>query len=70
MKNSLCIQILRSHIGSVTGRYTRAAAVSQTPNFVAWYKEWNYGIFAEGATYIRLGGHHILVSFIFARIYD
>jgi len=20
-------------------------------NFVAWYKEWNYGAFAEGATY-------------------
>jgi len=28
-------------------------------NFVAWYKEWNYGTFAEGATYIRLGGHHV-----------
>jgi len=28
------------------------------PNFAAWYKEWNYGIFAEGATYIRQGGHH------------
>jgi len=24
------------------------------PNFAAWYKEWNYGTFAEGATYIRL----------------
>jgi len=23
-----------------------------------WYKEWNYGTFAEGATYIRLGGPH------------
>jgi len=22
------------------------------PNFVAWYKEWNYRTFAEGATYI------------------
>jgi len=29
------------------------------PNFVAWYKEWNYGTFADGATYIRLGGHHV-----------
>jgi len=35
---------------------TRAAAISQT---VVWYKEWNYGTFAEGATYIRLGGHHV-----------
>jgi len=23
------------------------------------YKEWNCGTFAEGATYIRLGGHHV-----------
>jgi len=23
------------------------------------YKEWNYGTFAEGATYIRLGGHYV-----------
>jgi len=27
--------------------------------FAAWYKEWNYGTFAEGATYIRQGGHHV-----------
>jgi len=26
---------------------------------VAWYKEWNYETFAEGATYIQLGGHHV-----------
>jgi len=29
------------------------------PNFVASYKEWNYGTVAESATYIRLGGHHV-----------
>jgi len=23
------------------------------------YKEWNYGTVADGATYIRLGGHHV-----------
>jgi len=28
---------------------TPAAGLSQT---VAWYKEWNYGTFPEGATYI------------------
>jgi len=28
-------------------------------NFAAWYKEWNYGTFSEGTTYIRLGGHHV-----------
>jgi len=29
------------------------------PKFAAWYKEWNYGTFAEGTTYIRLGSHHV-----------
>ena len=29
------------------------------PNFVAWYKKWNYGTFAWGATCLRLGGHHV-----------
>jgi len=23
-----------------------------------WYKYWNYVTFADGATYIPLGGHH------------
>jgi len=35
---------------------TRAAGIRQT---AAWYKEWNYRTFAEGATYIRLGGHYV-----------
>jgi len=45
-----------SCIGSVTARH-----FSSRPqlNFAAWYKEWNYGTFAEVATYIRLGGHHV-----------
>jgi len=38
-----------SYIDSVTARHA----------FAAWYKEWNYGTFAEGATHIRLGGHHV-----------
>ena len=29
------------------------------PNVVAWYKEWNYGTFTEGATCIRQGVHHV-----------
>jgi len=45
-----------SYIGSVTPRHSSSC---RQPNFVAWYKEWNYGTFAEGATYIRLGGHHV-----------
>ena len=39
-------------------RYCTALSSGRQPNFAAWYKEWNYGTFAEGATYIRLGGHH------------
>jgi len=45
-----------SYIGSVNARHSSSG---RQPNFVVWYKEWNYGTFAEGATYIRLGGHHV-----------
>jgi len=44
-----------SYVGSLTIRHSISR---HQPNFVAWYKEWNYGTFAEGATYIRRGGHH------------
>ena len=40
-----------SYIGSVTARHSSSGL---QPNFAAWYKEWNYGTFAAGATYIRL----------------
>jgi len=42
--------------GSVTARHSSSG---HQPNFVAWYKEWNYGTFTEGTTYIRLGGYHV-----------
>jgi len=47
-----------SYIGSVTARHFSSG---RQPNFAAWCKEWNYGTFAQGATYrpIRLGGHHV-----------
>jgi len=45
-----------SYIGSITARHSTSG---RQPNFVAWYKEWNYGIFEDGATYIRLGSHHV-----------
>ena len=45
-----------SYIGSVTARHSSSG---RQPNFAAWYKEWNYGISADGATYIRLGRHHV-----------
>ena len=44
------------YIGSVTARHSSSG---REPNFAAWYKEWNYRTFAEGATYIRQGGHHV-----------
>jgi len=44
------------YIGSVTARHSSSG---RQPNFAAWYKEWNYGTFADGATYIRQGGHHV-----------
>jgi len=55
-KFSLRPSLAFSYIGSVTARHSSGG---RQPNFAAWYKEWNYGTFAEGATYIRLGGHHI-----------
>jgi len=45
-----------AYIGSVTARYSSSG---RQPNFSAPYKKWNYGTFAEGATYIRQGGHHV-----------
>jgi len=45
-----------SYIGSIT---TRHSSSRRQPNFAAWYKEWNYGTSAEGASYIRQGGHHV-----------
>jgi len=44
MQNSLCVQGLHSPI------LAPAVRISQTLR--AWYKEWNYRTFAEGATYI------------------
>ena len=45
-----------SYIGSVTARHSSSG---RQPKFAAWYKKWNYGTFAEGATYIRQGRHQI-----------
>jgi len=56
VQNSLYISLAFSYIGSVTARHSSSG---HQPNFAAWYKEWNYGTFAEGATYIWLGSHHV-----------
>jgi len=56
-----------SYIGSVTARHSSSG---RQPNFAAWYREWNYRTFAEGASYSagrpsRWASPHILVCFIF-----
>jgi len=45
-----------SYIGSVTAWHSSSG---RQRKFAALYNEWNYGTFAEGATYIRLVGHHV-----------
>ena len=40
-------------------RYCTALQQRGQPNLAAWYKEWNYGTFAESATYIWLNGHQV-----------
>jgi len=45
-----------SYIGSITAWHLTSG---HQPNFAAWYNEWNYGTFADSATYIQLVGHHI-----------
>jgi len=45
-----------SYIGSITARHSSSR---RQPNFAAWYNEWNYRTFTEGATCIQLGSHHI-----------
>jgi len=57
-KFTLHLSLALSYIGSVL-HSTPAAGVSQTLRCGAWYKEWKYRTFAEGATYIPLGGHHV-----------
>jgi len=47
---------LSIYIGSVTARHSSS---ERQPKFAAWYKEWNYGTFAQCAIYIQQGGHHV-----------
>ena len=59
LQNSLCVQVTKSsvsYIGSVNARHSSSG---HQPKFTAWYKEWKYGTFTEGATYIRQGDHHV-----------
>jgi len=49
------LRLAFSYIGSVTAWHSRSG---RQPKFAALDRELNYGTFAEGATYIRQGGHH------------
>jgi len=56
LQNSLCVRFFIllnwQHYCTVLEHWCQ-------PKFAAWHKEWNYRTFAEGATYIRQGGHHV-----------
>ena len=56
-KFTLCPSLPFTYIGSVTARHS---STGRQPKFAAWYKECNYGAFAEGANYIRQAGHHVV----------
>jgi len=58
VQSSLYIQVLRSILAALL-HGTPATGVTRQPNFAAWYEECNYGTFAEGTTYIRLGSYHV-----------
>jgi len=55
-KSTLCPSLAFCYIGCVTARHSSSG---RQPRFTALCSEWNYGTFAEGATYIRQGGHHV-----------
>ena len=55
-KFTLLPRLAFSYIGRITARHSSSG---RQPKFAVWYKEWNYATFAEGATYIRQGGHHV-----------
>jgi len=55
-KFTLHLSLVFCYIGSVTARHSGSG---RQPNCAAQYKEWNYGTFAEGATYTRKGDHHV-----------
>ena len=60
-KFSLRQSLAFSYIGSVTAQHSSSGRQS---NFVAWYKEWNYGTFTprhfnRGRHLYSDGGHHV-----------
>ena len=58
-KFSLFPSLPFSNIATVTAR---PSSNGHQRNFVAWYKEWNYGTFIDCATYTGQGGHHVSIG--------
>jgi len=52
-------KLRRLYDWAVSSNISVFMAALRRPNTAAWYKEWNYGTFTEGATYIWLGSHHV-----------
>ena len=52
----MCSSLAFSYVGSIIARHSSSR---RQPKLAACYKELNYGTFAEGATCIRRGGHHV-----------
>jgi len=52
VQNSLIVPVLRCRILAASLHGTPADG--RQPNFAAWYKEWNYGTFTEGATWAAI----------------
>ena len=57
VQNSLCVQLLGSPL--LAALLARHSSSGHHGKFAALYKEWNYGSFADGATCIQQGGHHV-----------
>jgi len=50
--------------------WQRYCTALRQPNCAAWNKEWNYGTFTDGATYVRLGRAAImLVLYKYVNVY-
>jgi len=62
-KFTLCPSLAFSYNGSVTARHSSSGRqpniAASHKEIAASYKKWSLGTFAESATYIRLGGHHV-----------
>jgi len=57
-KFTLLPSLAFEYIGSITAQHSSSG---RQPNFAVSYKEWNFGTFAYGVTYIWHGSHHVVL---------